>query len=1014
MAACSLLSGVTAAEEIKLPEKIEFNRDIRPILSNACFTCHGPDSNTLEADLRLDQEAEAKADRGGYFAVAPGNPDESELIYRITADDEDERMPPPDSLHKLSPRQIALLTKWIEQGAAYQEHWSLIAPKKADPPQLEPVRVLGAGDWTAHPIDRFLLRRMRIEGVEPSPRADRRVLLRRLTFDMLGLPPTPEEVAAFVNDDATNAYEQVVDRLLADEAYGERMAIHWLDVVRYADSCGIHGDQPIPVSPYRDYVINAFNENMQFDRFTREQLAGDLIENATLDQKVASGFNRLNMMTAEGGAQPKEYLAKYAADRVRNNTTIFLGATMGCAECHDHKFDPYTAKDFYSFAAFFADIQEQGVYGGANWKPTIDVPDAEYEQQSKQLETKIAELQQQLDAGTPELVQAQAAWEKELSEGTAAWTVAEAKQLGSSAGTELESAADGVIAATGGQERDTYTITLPVDGKVTAIRLEVLADASLPGGGPGLANNGNFVLSELQLFAGDKQLALDQTVATHSQASYVIASAIDGDPGTGWAILPQAGKSLTAVFTLREPEQFAAGGELTVTMAFQYGSQHKIGRFRLATSNQAADIALGADNIPPEVRQLLAVPPQQRNEQQRDALAVYYRGIAPQLSDLRDQLEAVNRQHAELSKQNSRQSLVSVSVRPREMRLLPRGNWLDDSGPVMQPDTPDVLFKLDVGDRRQTRMDLAEWIVDRRNPMTARAFVNRLWKLYMGRGLATPLDDLGSQGNLPTHPELLDWLAVEFIDSGWDVKHMVRLIVTSEAYRQSSQPREELLKADPFNQLLARQARFRLPAEVIRDNALATSGLLVKQIGGPSVYPYQPPGYWGHLNFPKRTYPQSQGDDLYRRSVYTHWQRQYLHPAMLAFDASTREECTVERPVSNTPLQALVLLNDPQFVETARVLAAKMLREAEPSAESRVDYLVKQVLMRAPSEEERQILITIQQKHQQEYAENVDGAKQLVATGAAAAPPDLDPAEWAAWTSVARIIYNLQETINRY
>jgi hypothetical protein len=777
------IPGLSAAAEAAedLPERVEFNRDIRPILSDRCFTCHGPDEEARKADLRLDLRESATE-----WAVVPGSAEKSELIARVASDEADVRMPPTDSgKPPLAPREIALLRRWIDQGAEYEKHWSLIPPKRSEPPAVKNAA------WPRGAIDRFILARLEREGLKPSPEANAATLLRRLYFDLTGLPPTPEQVQAFLHDPSADAYEKVVDELLASPRFGERMASYWLDLARYADTVGYHGDQEHHISPYRDYVIHAFNENMPFDQFTREQLAGDLLPGATVDQKIASGYNRVLQTSHEGGVQIKEYLAKYSADRVRNVSSVWMGATLGCAECHDHKFDPYLQKDFYSMAAFFADVDDLKTFKGRDTSPTARAP-------------------------------------------------------------ELE-------------------VLSPIDREAIA--------------------------------------ALEARLQSVEEAKKAIA----GD----------------------------------------------------AAKREELETRAGA---------------------------------------LRKEIEH--------RKQQTRRTMITVSVEPRVIRVLPRGDWMNDSGEICQPAIPQIFGELDT-EGRATRLDLANWLVSPDHPQTSRVFVNRLWYLYFGTGLSKTLADLGSQGEWPTHSRLLDWLAVEFVESGWNVKHMVRLLVTSSAYRQSSRMTPELRERDPLNRLYARQSRFRLPAEMIRDNALAVSGLLVEKLGGPSIRPYQPAGYYANLNFPKRKYHADHGPALYRRSVYMHWQRQFLHPMLKAFDAPSREECTAKRPISNTPAAALTLLNDPIFVEAARVFAARIVREGGDAPASRVEFAWREALCRAPNSRERELLLELYTEQLEHYRNDREAAKKLIAVGEAPPAKDLDAAELAAWTAVARAIFNLNEAITR-
>lgn len=764
-----------------IPDKIDYERDIRAILSNNCFACHGPDKKHRKAKLRLDTKEGLFTENDGITPVVPGKTDKSELYARIVAKDPDDLMPPKKSRKELTARQIALLKKWIEQGAPWQGHWAF-------QPLRRPALPTAAGknkSWPINAIDRFILARLVKEKLSPAAQADKHTLIRRLYFDIIGLPPTPAQVAAFVKDKSPKAYEKLVDQLLASSHYGERMAIHWLDLVRYADTVGYHGDQDHNISPYRDYVIKAFNDNMAYDQFTVEQLAGDLLPNASMWQKIASGYNRLLQTTHEGGAQDKEYLAIYAADRVRNVSSVWMGATLGCAQCHNHKYDPYTQVDFYSLASFFADVQEKGAYGGANSIPTKRPPEMR------------------------------------------AWNIQQAQQI----------------------------------------------------------------------------------------------------------------------------EQI----------------------------NKQIDKLKSTKGAAAETKKKIAV---------------------------------LEKQKADLTKK-FRMTMVTVAVKPRTMRVLARGDWMDNSGAIVQPATPKFLPPLKKAKTRATRLDLARWFTSKQNPLTSRVFVNRLWKLFYGKGISARLDDLGAQGESPAYPQLLDFLAVEFIESGWNIKHMVKLMVMSRAYRQSSLASPALQRRDPNNRLLARQSRWRLEAEMIRDNALAVSGLLISKLGGHSAKPYQPAGYYKHLNFPTRKYRADADENQYRRGVYTHWQRIFLHPMLKAFDAPTREECTAQRPVSNTPAAALVLLNDPTFVEAARALAVATIKNGGTTIDTRLTYMWKQALGRSPDRAELAVLRNLYRSDLAEYKADRKAADQLLTVGLYRAPKELDRAELAAWTSVSRAILNLNETITR-
>ena len=902
----------------------------------------------------------------------PGKPEESELIAHVTSDDETVRMPPPETGKRLTARQIEQLRGWIAAGAAWQDHWSYTPIERPRVPESVPA---------AHPIDAFLSARQAEAGLAPAPEADRVTLARRLSFDLVGLPPAPEDVDAFANDASSETYDRLVDSLLASPHFGERMAMYWLDLVRYADTTGIHGDNHRDVAPYRDYVIAAFNTNMPFDRFVVEQLAGDLLPEPTLAKRVASGYNRMNMTTTEGGAQPKEYVAKYAADRVRNASTVYLGATLGCAECHDHKYDPYTTKDFYSFAAFFADVQEQPV---ALPGPAFPVPTSDQEKRLADLDREISTVRGTLDTQTPELDAAQVTWES-----TARDELAHPPQLGPwhvhapFKAESFEQAFDtpygpenGVdVTATGGDGTPRWTLH------------DDWADAAV------------YALPD-----GTGAAYLYRKIESPRATKLVISLGSDD----GLRVWLDGKEALQ-----KRVKRPLAADQDKATIELHQGTNHLLVKIVNADGSSGFYFRVLEGDIPADVVAILGKAAEARTADEKAALAKHHRNVSPLLGQARERLAALETQRKEIDAGVLR-TLVAMSGEPRTMRILPRGNWLDESGETVSPAVPAFLRPIAIDGRRATRLDLAQWMQSRENPLVARVLVNRLWKIAFGRGLASPLDDLGAQGSWPTHLELLDWLAAELVDSGWDVKHMLRLIVTSRAYRQSSQPSAMALEKDPYNLLVARQARFRLDAELVRDDALAVSGLLVPKLGGRSVRPYQPRGYWAHLNFPVREYESDHGDDLYRRGLYTYWCRTFLHPSLAAFDAPTREECTAERNRSNTPLQALVLLNDPVYVEAARVFAERMIREAGPAVEDRISWAVRRALSRAATADELRVLADLHARHRQHFAAQIDEANKLLTTGEHPAASDIEPAELAAWTSVARTILNLHETITRY
>lgn len=988
------------------PTQALFNRDIRPILSDNCFACHGPDKNKRQADLRLDQPNRT---------VVPGKVSASELARRINLPEGADGHMPPATFHKtLTAAQKQLLMRWIRAGGVYQKHWAYEPPMKAAIP---------AGQ---NAIDFLVRKRLAERALKPSPEADRRTLIRRLSFDLLGLPSAPAEVAAFVRDTSPQAYSKLVERLLANPHYGERMAQGWLDVVRFADTIGYHSDNPRNIWPYRDWVIEAFNRNKRFDRFTREQLAGDLLPDANQETRVGSAFNRLLLTTEEGGAQAKDYEARYLTDRVRAVGTVWLGQTTGCAQCHDHKFDPITTRDFYSLGAFFADVDE-AIIGSR--EPGMLVLDADQTRELAKRSARLADLQQSYDGAHPELAQVRRDWEqsaRETLKQRALWKSLKPVSASALAGTQLTvDSTDAILAKGPNPEKNTYTLQTEASGAILGLRIEVLPDASLPANGPGRAPNGNFVLTEAEARvvapnASSRALKFASAQASFEQTLYAeanpykiwnAASVIDADvkgDSWGWAVLPESGKAHSLVLTLAEPLTLNAGEKLEITLKQNHGSSHTLGKFRLYSTNNAE--SLGAFTaFPTEVEEALQVPAEKRTPAQTATLDAHFKSIVPELAELRTQLAEARKAKGDFEASLPRCLVTVRNAKPRTVRVLPRGNFLDETGAVVQPATPAFL----PGQTGGTRLNLANWIVSRQNPLTARAVMNRLWKQFFGGGLCKVLEDLGAQGEPPTNPALLDWLACEFMDSGWDLKHMVRLLVGSATYRQVSTADPILMTRDPYNREFARQGRFRLEAEEIRDNALAISGLLSSKIGGPSVKPYQPERYWDNLNFPVRDYVADKGENQYRRGLYTWWQRSFLHPSLLAFDAPSREECTADRTRSNIPQQALVLLNDPTYVEAARAFGLHILTGTSGTPQQRLVWAWQQALQRTPTARELSVLQKLYAQQKETYRADPASANALLKVGDAPVPEKLDPVELAAWTHVARVLLNLHETITR-
>jgi len=1031
-------------------DPVEFNRDIRPILSENCFFCHGPDKKHRDSGLRLDIRDEALAKE----AIVPGKPEESELIDRVTSDDEFERMPPKKSTKRLTNAQKELLRRWIAEGAEYQPHWAYVVPERPAVPTVK------ARDRVRNPVDAFVLKTLETKKLTPAPEADRRTLLRRLSLDLTGLPPTPSEVAAFLDDADPQAYERQVDRLLDSPHFGERMAVPWLDLARFTDTVGYHGDQNQRIFPYRDYVIAAFNANMPFDEFTIEQLAGDLLPDPTVAQLVASGFNRLNMMTREGGAQPKEYLAKYAADRVRTVATTWLGSTLGCAECHDHKFDPFTTRDFYRLEAFFADVKQWGVYADYGYTPnpelkgwTNDYPfPPEIEVASPYLARRQERIKQQIEgliATTAATVRpdALAAWRQEcvdfLSQSTSGWALAPAsvepapavaRKVKAKAARKTAPAAplpapagslpaetviaqdDGsflltAAAAKAGQHRFRMR---PAPGWLAAIRLEVLPHAAHGGKvAEGVAST-LVQLSAALLHAESAKetpLGIALADADHKDPRYSSTAPLIG-VRAGWKTSSRhADAPQTSVWWLERPLRLAEGDQVVVTL-----KSDNIGCVRLSLS-PFGTLDPRQTEISPSLLAALRVPAAERTPDETARLqAAYLLGTGHDATALA-KLRALQDERLECCDGRA-YTQITQAMEPLVTHVLPRGNWQDESGPIVTPGVPEFLSPPSSSDaeRRLTRLDLARWIVAPENPLTARVFMNRLWKQFFGSGLSGVLDDVGAQGEWPTHPELLDWLAVEFRDHGWNVKRMVKTLVMSSTYRQQSRQRPELREVDPGNRLLAQQSPRRLEAEFVRDNALAIAGLLNGEVGGPSAHPYQPAGYYVNLQFPDRDYSADLDDRQYRRGVYMHWQRTFLQPMLANFDAPSREECTAVRTIANTPQQALTLLNDPTFVEAARVLAGTLLALPPSSDAERLDALYLRALSRPARAVERTSLLAFLDRMRRTYQDSPEDAAKLLKVGFAPAPAGLagKEVEAAAWTSVCRVVLNLQETITRY
>jgi len=1015
-------------------QEVRYNRDIRPILAENCYQCHGPDQNQRKAELRLDQEEGARADLGGRRAIVPGRPEESELIRRVTAADPDERMPPASTGKALSARQVELLRQWIAAGARWEAHWSFVPPQRPEPPQV------GDPSWVRNPIDAFILARLEQEGLRPSPEADRATLIRRLSLDLTGLPPTPEEVDAFEQDPSPDAYEKLVDRLLASPRHGERMASRWLDAARYADTNGYQTDGERHMWRWRDWVIDAYNRNLPFDQFTIEQLAGDLLPHATLEQQLATGFNRNHRGNSEGGIIPEEYAVEYVCDRVETTGTVWLGLTLNCARCHNHKFDPLTQQDYYSLFAFFNNVPEKGravKYG--NSPPYIAAPTKEQQQQLAELEARLAQAEAQLAALEPELASAQAEWEQALaadpqadyavSRGLAGyWPLDEPNPQPAGswhgqphliAGRVHQAAAfDGQTWFEAGDVADfgfydkfsiSFWIRPTADSRGTIVSR--MTDAPQADGYYVMLTGGRLQMNLVKRWLDDAvrvqtaaPLAPDawQHVLVTYDGSRVAAGIkvyVNGQEQPLEVLLDELNQS----FAVKEPLRIGGGGGPEGRFV---GGLDEVRVYAVLCSPREAEVLATSEPL----ALLASIPPTARSPAQAAKLREAFLHLAApaHLRQAAEHVVALRDQRTALVESFPTCMVMQELPEPRQAYILTRGQY-DKPGQPVGPATPAVFSPPPQPPRN--RLDLARWLMDPANPLVARVAVNRLWQLCFGTGLVKTVDDFGIQGEWPSHPELLDWLATEYVRRGWDTKAMLRLIATSATYRQRSQAGKELLARDPENRLLARGPRVRLSAEMIRDQALAASGLLVERLGGPSVKPYQPEGLWNELS--DTQYVQDHGDNLYRRSLYTFWKRTIAPPTMAAFDAAGRETCTVRETRTNTPLQALVLLNEVTFVEAARVLAQRVLSECGADPRQRVERMFRLVLGRRPAEAEAAILLRNLSRQLERYRGSPQAAAALVSVGEFPRPESLDPSELAAYTMIANLILNLDEAITK-
>jgi len=1034
-------------------DRVSFNREVRPILSDACFHCHGPDDQQRQAGLRFDQRDSVIAkSESGSTPIVPGNLDASELVRRVTSKDESVVMPPLDSGKSITTEQIETLKRWIGQGAEYEGHWAfqtVVRPAVPEPAAGSRNAQFAASKNT---IDRFIETRLRQAKLEPSIEAERETLIRRVSLDLTGLPPTPAEVDAFLADTSPAAYGKVVDRLLTSPHYGERMALTWLDYARYADSNGYQVDASREMWAWRDWTINAYNRNLPFDQFTVEQIAGDLLPDATRNQIIATGFNRNHRLNGEGGRIVEEWFVETVIDRVETTGLTWLGLTFNCCRCHDHKYDPISQREFYQMFAFFNSNDESGVLApngnaGNNTEPTISVSTPGQDAALARLDDQVRDGDDRVKTLTDRLPELLAAWEpefrKQLESKAEPWTALKPEGISSSGGAKFQRQADGSWLASGpNAANDVYSVNAPVtEGSLGGLLLECFPDKQLPAQSLGRYPNGNFVLTKLEALLTAPSLKkpqpikLRQPVADYSQKGWAIAMVNDGNKSKGWAVDgPSKKEPRKALFAFDVPIDVPADATIAITLHHEALSQHNIGRFRISVSPMAPE-SLGLDGAttPQEIRDALAVAADQRKPKQQQTLQKYFRANVPnELREADTALAAARKRAADFRKKLPG-TMIMREVAARDAFILKRGEY-DKPGDKVTRGLPAVLPPMPDG-APMNRLGLARWIVARDNPLTARVWVNREWERFFGTGLVRTSENFGSQSEYPSHPQLLDWLAAEFMEPtispavagvsprAWDMKAFQKLIVTSATYRQASgnivgdasRTLHAGIKVDSTNRLLWRGPRFRLPGEIIRDQALAVSGLLTRKIGGPSVRPYMPMGVWdetskyGNL----RNYKHDTGEGLYRRTVYTIWKRTAAPPSMLLFDAPNREVCTVKRSRTNTPLQALSLLNEVTFVESARRLAERILTEGGTGNADRMTFGFRLVTARKPSPDELRILQDGLNTDLARFTAKRSDAESLLAFGDTKSSAVLNQSELAAWTLTANVLLNLDEVVTR-
>jgi mono/diheme cytochrome c family protein len=1001
-------------------KSIDFRRDVEPILRANCYQCHG--AKKASAQLRLDDKELAMKGGISGAVIIPGNGKDSRLMKRVLGEGDEARMPLGGA--PLKANQIELIRKWIDEGAewpadsksatrnpqsAIQQRWAFVKPVRPAPPEVK------NSAWVRTPIDNFILAQLEKQGLGPSPEADKITLIRRLSLDLTGLPPAIEEVDQFMGDSSPDAYGKLVDRLLDSPHYGERWGRWWLDAARYADTNGFEKDRARSIWPYRDWVIDAFNRDMPFDQFTVEQLAGDLLPQPTLETRVATGFLRNSMLNQEGGVDPEQFRVEGIIDRVDAVGKAFLGLTVSCAQCHNHKFDPISQTEYYRFYAFLNNDDE----------PAIEVPDEKITEKRKEILSKIAKIEDDLMAGDADLPRRMASWEAGVGPYSAAWTPIKDGEIFAAFGVKFDRLEDGSFIAKGDNATtNNYIVKAKTNlRKITGLRVEFLTDPNLPRGGPGRAPDGGFYFSEFSVEAAppgklDSPNIMEKVPLANVTADFELPDSpaknvIDGNIKTHWS--SDAGpvrrnQSRQFVFETQKSVGYDDGVALTFQLAQKKDDtidteqrQPNIGRFRISVTDAPNP---KADPLPASVRAILSTPADRRSKEQRREVFSFYRTIDPAFVEANKKIDELMREWP------YGPTTLALSAREisRGTRVFKRGDW-KRPGDAVSPGVPAALHPFPK-DAPPNRLGLAKWIVDRNNPLTARVIVNRIWQQYFGQGLVTTPEDFGSRCEPPSHPELLDWLAVEFIESGWSMKHIHRLILNSAVYRQSSKVTPKLLEADPYNRWLARAPRIRVESEIVRDVALAASGLLNKKIGGPSVFPPLPAGVMD-LAYGGFKWENATGEDRYRRGMYTFWKRTVPYPPMLAFDSPNGDFSCARRVRSNTPLQALTTLNDTVFMEAAQALGLRVWKNGGADDRSKMTYAFRLCVSREPDQFEMQKLMGLLEDQKKYFDGRTSAAVYVTAADPNRMPEDVDLHKVAPWTMVARVLLNMDETITK-